>query len=73
MKISCHLHANEMKISCKQYFLMSGRYENQIAFVDCCLLVVFVMTYLESFISGDMVTWVHAGMSFMSGLHVKGL
>ena len=28
------MHENGMKISCKQNFLMSGRYENQIAFVD---------------------------------------
>ena len=48
-------HENGMKISCKQNFLTSGRYENQIAFVDCCMFFVFFMTYLESFISGDMV------------------
>ena len=51
-----------MKTSCKQNFLMSGRYENQIDFVDCCLFCFRAesrenfMTYLEGFISGDMVT-----------------
>ena len=50
---SCR-HENGMKISCKQNFLMSGRYENQIAFVDCCLFFVFSMTYLKV---SYQVTW----------------
>ena len=56
-------------------YMMLGQYENQITFVDCCFFLFSCaesretfMTYLESFISGDIVTRVHASMSFMLAL-----